>query len=88
MIRIILPKVNNLSARVSHASFPVTYVLRAEKKLSIVNSLCAVRAEDEERIRHSKYNTTEHRRREANRQMRYAFRLSKSKKLPMKYSVE
>lgn len=52
MIRIILPKVNNLSARVSHASFPVRYVLRTKKELSIARSLCEVRAEDEERIHH------------------------------------
>ena len=52
MIRILLPKINNLYARVSHASFPVTYVLRAKKELSIDLSFCEVRAEAEERIYH------------------------------------
>ena len=35
----------NLSARVIHASFRVTYVLRAKKELSIYRSLCEVRTE-------------------------------------------
>jgi hypothetical protein len=52
IIRILLLKINNLCARVSHSSFPVTYVLRAKKELSIDRSLCEVRAEDEERIYH------------------------------------
>jgi hypothetical protein len=52
IIRKLLPKINNLSARVSHISFPVTYVLRAKKELSIDRSLCEVRAEAEERIDH------------------------------------
>lgn len=52
MIRIFLPKINNFSARVRQASFPVTYVLRAKKELSIDRSLCVVRAEAEERIDH------------------------------------